>query len=126
MQELVRVYPEGCEHADSNGMLPLHRAAQYHPFEVVQLLLDTFPEGAQHPNKIGQLPLHFAAHGGAEVRACNHPNPITISRGVPPPCVGLRFRVSKLNEGPHVRGCSGHRSRLRALVRSAQSTLRRK
>lgn len=68
VQELVRVYPEGCEHADGNGMLPLHRAAQYHPFEVVQLLLDAFPEGAQHPNKIGQLPLHFAAHGGAEVR----------------------------------------------------------
>ena len=34
--------------------------------------------------------------------------------------------VSKMNEGPHVRGCSGHRTKPKALGRSAQSTLRRK
>jgi predicted RNase H-like nuclease (RuvC/YqgF family) len=34
--------------------------------------------------------------------------------------------VSKMNEGPHVRGCSGHRTKPRALGRSSQSTLRRK
>ena len=33
---------------------------------------------------------------------------------------------SKVNEGPHVRGCSGHRTTPEALGRSAQSTLRRK
>ena len=38
----------------------------------------------------------------------------------------LMAGVSKLKEGPHVRGSSGQRPRLRALVRSAQSTLRRK
>jgi ankyrin repeat protein len=67
------VYPEACQMPDNNGMLPLHRAAQYHPFEVVAVLLQAFPEAAQHPNKIGQLPLHFAAHGGAEVPACTRP-----------------------------------------------------
>ena len=39
---------------------------------------------------------------------------------------GKRLGFSKMNEGPHVRGCSGHRTHPKSLARSAQSTLRRK
>ena len=40
--------------------------------------------------------------------------------------VRMELGVSKMNEGPHVRGCSGHRTKPKALGRSAQNTLRRK
>ena len=36
------------------------------------------------------------------------------------------YGFAKMDEGPHVRGCSGHRTKPKVLGRSAQSTPRRK
>jgi len=46
-----------------------------------------------------------------------------VRAGLAPNAQGWRF--SKMNKGPHVRGCSGHRTKPKAVGRSAQSTLRK-
>jgi ankyrin repeat protein len=54
-------YPEAISIPDNEGMLPLHKAAQYGTLDMVNFLLENLPDASFCADKEGLLPMHYAA-----------------------------------------------------------------
>lgn len=59
-RELIALDASAASRLDDEGSLPLHVAAQFGSFELIQYLYDIYPFGASQPNHEGLLPMHLA------------------------------------------------------------------
>ncbi|CAE7502307.1 BAD1 [Symbiodinium microadriaticum] len=53
-------YPAAVTIADNNGLIPLHKAAQFANLDVVTFVFNAYPEGIATADEEGMLPLHYA------------------------------------------------------------------